>query len=360
MGISRSPPQERANPSSISVLSPSTDSKDKGPVPMSFPSILRNSGLTSRYAHLVDPVQPKKVWRRNDNEGKRWVRRRENGASHLILQCIQLSASEPKLNCRGGLTDKSNGIAHFTGNPHIAAPSKHDLEPSVPIPHTTFPIPLPPYLPRSAPLSATVAPTPDAKANNAGQFSLSKRGMRKALRRSGPRTQALVRGVEEELMCWLSGVEVVMNPDKESGYQFPGRAVAGLEDIREVERSPQRLVWWIENDTWVRYVVHCCARYHNIVSFSTSIRFLFKFPSPPHFQSSFMVDAVYISLSQVKTPQLIASRISCARTRRDRTQLRALHLQRHPLPTATFPRTRHTILMRFPRRYPTSSPSIAD
>jgi hypothetical protein len=41
-----------------------------------------------------------------------------------------------------------------------------------------------------------------------------------------------------------------------------------LEDVREVERSPQRLVWWIENDTWARYVVHCCARYHNVVSFS--------------------------------------------------------------------------------------------
>ena len=179
------------------------------------------------------------------------------------------------------LTDKSNGTARFTGNPHVAAPSKHDLEPSVPIPHATFPIPLPPYLPRSAPLSATVTPTPDAKASNAGQFSLSKRGMRKALRRSGPRTQALVRGVEEEFMCWLSGVEVVINPDTESGYQFPGRAVAGLEDIREVERSPQRLVWWIENDTWARYVVHCCARYHNIVSFSTSIRSLFNSPPLP-------------------------------------------------------------------------------
>jgi hypothetical protein len=101
------------------------------------------------------------------------------------------------------------------------------------------------------------------------------RGMRKVLRRSGARTQALVRGVEQELMHWLGGVEVVLNPDKESGYQFPGRVVADQEDIREVERSPQRLVWWIENDTWVRYVVHCCARYHNIVSFSTSILFFF-------------------------------------------------------------------------------------
>lgn len=95
MAVSHSPPQERANPSPISVLSPLTDSKDKGPVPMSFPSVLRNSGLTSHYARLVDPVQPKKVWRRNDNDGKRWVRRRENGASHLILQRIRLSLPSP-------------------------------------------------------------------------------------------------------------------------------------------------------------------------------------------------------------------------------------------------------------------------
>ena len=64
-----------------------------GPVPLSFPSILRHRGLTSRYAHLVEstgppvpaPAQAKKVWRRNDNEGKRWVRRRENGTSSTSI-----------------------------------------------------------------------------------------------------------------------------------------------------------------------------------------------------------------------------------------------------------------------------------
>ena len=63
--------------------------EETGPVPLSFPSILRHPGLTSRYAHLVESTKPsapasaqvKKVWRRNDNEGKRWVRRRENGTS---------------------------------------------------------------------------------------------------------------------------------------------------------------------------------------------------------------------------------------------------------------------------------------
>jgi hypothetical protein len=170
--------------------------------------------------------------------------------------------------------------ARFTHNPHIATPSKRDLEPSLPIQHATFPIPLPPYLPRTAPLPATVPPVPDNKASNAGQYSLSLRGMRKALRRSGARTQALVRGVEDELMRWLGEVEVVLNPDGivQPAFQFPGRVIAGEEGIREVERSPRRLVWWIENDAWARYVVHCCARYHNIVSFST---FQFQFHVDP-------------------------------------------------------------------------------
>ena len=69
--------------------------ENTGPVPLSFPSILRHRGLTSRYAHLIDstgppppaPAQAKKVLRRNDNEGKRWVRRRENGTSREAI-CV--------------------------------------------------------------------------------------------------------------------------------------------------------------------------------------------------------------------------------------------------------------------------------
>jgi hypothetical protein len=264
-------PQEEATPKTIAVV------KDQGPPPLSFPSILRNPGLTSRFAHLVEPtqlspdpssVQSKKVWRRNDNEGKRWVRRRENGAYSSNSLDITSKTTLGLNEC----------AARFTHNPHIAMPSKRDLNPSVPSQHATFPIPLPPYLPRSAPLPATVPPVPDTKASNAGQFNLSLRGMRKALRRSGARTQALVRGVEDELMRWLGEVEVVLNPDAGNvppAFQFPGRVIAGEEGVREVERSPRRLVWWIENDAWARYVVHCCARYHNIVSFST---FQFQFP----------------------------------------------------------------------------------
>ncbi len=76
--------------------------QDQGPVPLSFPSILRNRGLTDRFAHLhaSKPSPPtslsthpsKKARRRDDNDGKRWIKRKENGLSSPILIpvfCIQ-------------------------------------------------------------------------------------------------------------------------------------------------------------------------------------------------------------------------------------------------------------------------------
>jgi len=61
-----------------------------GPVPMSFPAILRAPKLTDRFAHLrlatesgelasdATKLMAKKD-KREDREGKRWVRRKENG-----------------------------------------------------------------------------------------------------------------------------------------------------------------------------------------------------------------------------------------------------------------------------------------
>ncbi|KAI0066059.1 hypothetical protein BV25DRAFT_1988543 [Artomyces pyxidatus] len=234
------------SPQSPATLPTTTDI---APVPLSFPAVLRNPGLTTRFAHLSlngqsarrpvsAPVTPKKVSRRDENEGKRWVRRKEN--------------------------------ARFTGNPHIAAPSKRDLDPARPNALATFPIPLPPYLPRTVPLPGATLPESDAQAASAGRFGLSLRGMRKNLRKAGPRTQALVRGVEDELASWLREVRVVASPDEQTGdtFDFPGQVVAGQDGVREVQRTPGRLVWWIEDDAWARYVVHCCARYHEVVSYS--------------------------------------------------------------------------------------------
>jgi len=58
---------------------------DDGPVPLSFPAILRNPKLADRFSHLherpaaVHPKTSPSKARRDVHEGKRWIRRRENG-----------------------------------------------------------------------------------------------------------------------------------------------------------------------------------------------------------------------------------------------------------------------------------------
>lgn len=60
--------------------------QDDVPVPLSFPAILRNPKLTDRFAYLhersvaVHPKASLSKSRRDEHEGKRWIRRRENGA----------------------------------------------------------------------------------------------------------------------------------------------------------------------------------------------------------------------------------------------------------------------------------------
>jgi len=67
---------------------------------LSFPAILRNPGLNNRFAHLHGPAGDNnghkqasvksalKKNRRDQNEGKRWVRRKDNGQLpfHLVYQ----------------------------------------------------------------------------------------------------------------------------------------------------------------------------------------------------------------------------------------------------------------------------------
>ena len=116
--VSHSQPQQSADPIANPVPSPSTE--NGGPVPLSFPSILRNPGLTSRYAHLVEkkgpppaPVQPKKAWRRYDNEGKRWVRRRENGTFYLTVYATLPSPGIPPLHNTTSKPPWASGLNKF-------------------------------------------------------------------------------------------------------------------------------------------------------------------------------------------------------------------------------------------------------
>lgn len=99
---------------------------------------------------------------------------------------------------------------------------------------------------------------------------MSMKGMRKELRGRGVMTEVLVREVEVEIVGWLN-VDVWVNPDV-SAQRSSGLGVAvpvgSLGVIREVEKTHMQLVWEISDDAFARYVVHCCARYHNVVSFS--------------------------------------------------------------------------------------------
>ncbi|KZV76500.1 hypothetical protein PENSPDRAFT_722673 [Peniophora sp. CONT] len=217
-----------------------------GPVPLSFPAFLRNPALQSRFAQLSDsgtyraksaPAVAKRTVRRDENDGKRWVRRKEN--------------------------------SRFEGNPHVVAPTKRDLTLTHPAKAETFPIPLPPFLPRSVSLPATTAPTPNQQNSRSGNFSMSLRGARKNIRRAGPRTQALVRAVEEALTTWIAEGAAIVKPDAPAPEMaYPGTLIGDVEGVYEVQRMHDRLVWCIQDDAWSRYVVHCCARYLEVVSFS--------------------------------------------------------------------------------------------
>ncbi|PPQ70958.1 hypothetical protein CVT24_009958 [Panaeolus cyanescens] len=216
---------------------------------LSFPAILRNPGLNTRFAHLhgtstASPPRgsdttPAKKRQREDREGKRWIRRKDN--------------------------------ARFVGNPHVVPAAKKDYALTFPNLHPTFPEPLPSYLPRTVKLpEAPELPTTDPASANAGRFSLSLKGMRRDLRRGGGRAQALVRDIESELVQWLSTGGTVLAPDTVSNTHD---ATVGVEigttgSIFEVSRTPLQLVWRITDDSFARYVVHCCARYHEVVSFS--------------------------------------------------------------------------------------------
>ncbi|KAH9839308.1 uncharacterized protein C8Q71DRAFT_795589 [Rhodofomes roseus] len=213
---------------------------------MSFPAVLRNSGIADRFAHLhrsdsnyargspAASAAPKKS-KRDEKEGKRWVRRKDN--------------------------------ARFAGNTHIVLPSKRDYAVVAPQKSSTFPQPLPNYLTRNNAIPPTVLPGREPASANAGRFSMSLKGMRRELRKSGPRTEQLVRELENEILTWLDG-GVMLAPDAAAEMSFPGRPVDSGETVKEISRTPLQLVWWIEDNSWTRYVVHCCARYHEIVSFS--------------------------------------------------------------------------------------------
>ncbi|KIY74367.1 hypothetical protein CYLTODRAFT_484683 [Cylindrobasidium torrendii FP15055 ss-10] len=216
------------------------------PIPLSFPAFLRNPGIQDQFAHLngvgrksTASAIPRRTRRRDENDGKRWVRRKEN--------------------------------ERFIGNPHIVLASSRDYRLDTTRVKSTFPEPLPPYLHRSAKVPAPTPPTFDAGSANAGRFSLSLKGMRRELRRCGRRAQLVVRDVEAAMTEWLHQAGAVLPNDPSQTNPTSMRPMVGEAGIAEVSRTPFQIVWSIPDDAFARYVVHCCARYHEVVSYSKEV-----------------------------------------------------------------------------------------
>jgi len=96
---------------------------------------------------------------------------------------------------------------------------------------------------------------------------MSLRGVRRVLRKAGPRAEAMVHLIEEELQDWLSGAPIITA--KASSREPDGkRRIGTTGSIFEVSRNPAQLVWNIEDDAFTRYIVHATARFYGIVSFS--------------------------------------------------------------------------------------------
>ncbi|KAJ7725877.1 hypothetical protein DFH07DRAFT_853748 [Mycena maculata] len=216
------------------------------PAPLSFPAILRNAGIQAYFstAEKPKPNVPKKhkTSRRDDNEGKRWIRR--------------------KMNSR------------FSDNIHIVQPGKKDILPQGPQIRPTFPEPLPGYLARNNNVPAAALPTADPRSADCGRFSISLKGMRRDLRKMGFRSRLLVAEIEMEVLEWLEAGGTMLSPDAIEGGNLLnalGVPVGSTGSVVELSRTPLQLIWRITDDAFARYVVHCTARYHKIVSFSKEI-----------------------------------------------------------------------------------------
>lgn len=147
-------------------------------------------------------------------------------------------------------------LAQFTSNPHITAPTTEDLDSPLP-PHRPWPQPLPAYIPRRAPAPDWIPPP-----SIHSEPRLARKGVRKYIRNAGPYAEQLVRDFEREVTEWLN-CDVVVNPDNQ---QTASRRIGSKGEVFEVERTHTQLVW--STDAFPRYILHCVARYHGLVSFS--------------------------------------------------------------------------------------------
>jgi hypothetical protein len=206
--------------------------------------------------------------------------------------------------------------ANFSNNSHIATPGPFDHDPRpARFFRPTFPRPPPDGFPLSAPADRPSVDNGrqrdgDYSRLDAGRFSLSIRGVRKAVRKAlgsepgrGGHVEHVVAVVEDEVERWLRGVAITLAPDEParsrclpsppSSSSVPPRHPRVLDStlvsetgsgldfepaIVEVLRSPYNIVWQVTG-SFTRFLIHCVARYYRVVSFSELLLFLCTGPS---------------------------------------------------------------------------------
>ena len=160
---------------------------------MSFPAILRNSTLNSRFAHLQEDnhdkpeVHVKCQTAEREREGKRRIRRRENGKPFEACKYLK----------KWFLILRHTQKARFSFNPHVVPPTSLDYIVTQQCTHRPFPQPLSKFLKRDETVPPSVPVVSNPGCSNAGHFTFGLKGTRKSLRRAGPRAEDLVLQVED-------------------------------------------------------------------------------------------------------------------------------------------------------------------
>ena len=115
----------------------------------------------------------------------------------------------------------------------------------------------------------------DLPSSQAGRFSLSLKGVRKELRQRGRRANELIRDVEDTMKAWLDGTMTAAA----AAEQVPRPVDRGERPtITELSHTPLQLKWKTD-DPFARYIIHCVARWHSVVSFSEHL-LIFAEPHP--------------------------------------------------------------------------------
>jgi hypothetical protein len=75
-----------------------------------------------------------------------------------------------------------------------------------------------------------------------------------------------VRVIDDEIVNWLRRDVAVLSV--QDSIIDERRTIDELGNIVEVRRSYAELVWSVPDDSFLRWIIHCAARYHSVVSFS--------------------------------------------------------------------------------------------